>query len=258
MDRPDRGRRFSSWVSGLSEADSVLIAGDLCDFWMAARSSESELMNCDGLRALAIFRDRGGSLRVMAGNHDRWLCTFYKRALGASIVAEPYDATVHGIRLHLVHGHLLGARRKWKAAMESQSFFRAFGKLPSPLAARLDQLLESNNSRGLDEDERRHLDVFRRYAESKRGLADLVVIGHVHRAVHEPGLAASDPRMIVLGGWQHGSSYLRLDASGASFHVVPVDGCQPFVTIAAGDGLAGGEAHLLRLTPVSGPKCQTS
>ena len=53
MDCPDRGRRLSSWVSGLSDADSVLIAGDLCDFWMGARSSESELMNCDGLRALA-------------------------------------------------------------------------------------------------------------------------------------------------------------------------------------------------------------
>ena len=48
MDHPDRGRRFSSWVSGLVETDSVLIAGDLCDFWMAAGSSESELMNCDG------------------------------------------------------------------------------------------------------------------------------------------------------------------------------------------------------------------
>jgi UDP-2,3-diacylglucosamine hydrolase len=258
MDHPDRGRRFSSWVSGLVETDSVLIAGDLCDFWMGARSSESELMNCAGLRALVDFRGRGGSLRIMAGNHDRWLCNFYERVLGASIVTEPYDATVHGIRLHLVHGHLLGARRKWKAAMESQPFFRAFGKLPSPLATRLDQLLESKNLRGLDEDERRHLAVFRRYAESKRGLADLVVIGHVHRAVDEPGLAASDPRMIVLGGWQLGSSYLRLDASGAWFHVVPDENCQPFVTIAAGDSLAAGEAHLLPLTPVSRPKCPTS
>jgi UDP-2,3-diacylglucosamine hydrolase len=252
MDRPDRGRRFSSWVSGLSETDSVLIAGDLCDFWMAARSSESELMNCDALRALAEFRERGGSLRVMAGNHDRWLCPFYERALGATIVAEPFDATVHGIRLHLVHGHLLGARRKWKAAMESQQFFRAFGKLPSPLATRLDELLEKKNTRGLDEDERRHLAVFRRYASSRRGLADLVVIGHVHRAVDEPGQAASEPRMIVLGGWQHGSSYLRFDASGASFHVLRADEPQSFATIAAG------EAHPLPLAPMTRPKCPSS
>jgi UDP-2,3-diacylglucosamine hydrolase len=258
MDHPDRGRRFSNWVSGLGHADSLLIAGDLCDFWMGARSSESELMKCDGLQALADFRNRGGSFYVMAGNHDRWLCPFYKRVLGASIVPDPFDAIMYGIRLHLVHGHLLGARRKWKAAMESQSFFRAFGKLPSPLATRLDQLLETKNSRGLDEDERRHLAVFRRYAESKRGLADLVVIGHVHRAVDEPGLVASDPRMIVLGGWQHGSSYLRLDASGATFHVLPEEGCAPFATIAAGESLAAGEAPAVPLTPVSRLKCPTS
>ena len=151
-----------------------------------------------------------------------------------------------------------GARRKWKAAMESQSFFRAFGKLPSPLAMRLDQLLESKNLRGLDEDEQRHLDVFRRYAASKHGLADLVVIGHVHRAVDEPGLAASGPRMIVLGGWQHGSSYLRLDASGASFHVLPDEGCQPCVTMAAGESPVASEAHPLSLSPVSRRKCPTS
>jgi UDP-2,3-diacylglucosamine hydrolase len=252
MDHPDRGKRFSSWVRGLGKTESLLIAGDLCDFWMGARSSESELMNCEGLRALADFRGRGGSLCVMAGNHDRWLCPFYERALGASIVAEPFDATVHGIRLHLVHGHLLGARRKWKAAMESQPFFRAFGKLPSPLATRLDQLLESNNARGLDDDEQRHLVVFRRYASSKRGLADLVVLGHVHRAVDEPGQEPSDPRMIVLGGWQHGSSYLRLDASGASFHVLPGNETQPFVKMSAG------EAHPLALPPIPRPKCPTS
>lgn len=215
-------------------------------------------MKCHGLRALADFNARGGSLRVMAGNHDRWLCPFYERALGASIVAEPFDQVVHGIRLHLVHGHLLGARRRWKAAMESQPFFRAFGKLPSPLASRLDQLLESKNTRGLGNDERRHLAVFRQYASSKRGLADLVVIGHVHRPVNEHGADTSDPRMIVLGGWQHGSSYLQLDASGASFHVLPADARQMPVSSTAGEAMTASEAHPPPLSPISRPKCPTS
>ena len=29
------------------------------------------------------------------------------------------------------------------------------------------------------------------------------------------------PRMIVLGGWQYRSSYLKIDEAGASFHVTP-------------------------------------
>jgi UDP-2,3-diacylglucosamine hydrolase len=101
--------------------------------------------------------------------------------------------------------------------MESREFKTAFELLPGPVAGLFDQLLDRKNSSGLDADERRHLAVFRSYTAGLRGVADIVVIGHVHRAVDD---AASDPRMIVLGGWQERSSYLKIDSSGASFHVV--------------------------------------
>ena len=217
FDQPARAQRLARWVRQLDPGDRLIIGGDLCDFWMASRTPQRELLDCDGLRALAEFRSRGGILEILAGNHDLWLCPFYERALGASILSEPVDATFHGIRLHLVHGHLLGARRLWKAWMESHEFYYAFGHVPSPLAAVLDHMLERKNSHDLEADERRHLAIFREYASSKRGRADLVVIGHVHRAVDD---SASVPRMIVLGGWQKRSSYLKIDESGASFHVV--------------------------------------
>src|SRR5262249_100326 len=140
LDRPDRGRRFAAWVRGLEDDATVLILGDLCDFWLGTRSSEAEMMACDGFRALADFRGRGRSLSIMAGNHGRWVCPFYERALGAWIVAEPLELTAHGLRLHLVHGHLLGARERWKAWMESREFFSAFAHLPSPLADLLDRM----------------------------------------------------------------------------------------------------------------------
>jgi UDP-2,3-diacylglucosamine hydrolase len=118
----------------------------------------------------------------------------------------------------MVHGHLLGARRLWKAGMESRAFFRAFGRLPGPLARPLDHILIWKNERGLLADEERHLRVYRTYAASCRDVADLVVIGHVHRPVDE---AHDGPRLIVLGGWQNRSSYLKIDEAGASFHIVP-------------------------------------
>ena len=216
-DRPERGVRFSRWVQAISGADSLMIVGDLCDFWMGSRLRESELLCCDGLQALADFRSRGGSLAIMPGNHDRWLCSFYERQLGANIVPDPFETTLHRIRLHLVHGHLLGARRRWKGWMESAEFWKAFGLLPYPVASALDQILERKNMIGLDADERRHLTVFQAYTAGLHGRADLVVIGHVHRPVDEP---ASNPRMVVLGGWQQQSSYLRIDDAGASFFVV--------------------------------------
>ena len=68
----------------------------------------------------------------MPGNHDAWLCPFYERELGARIIPEPHDLTIHGLRLQLVHGHLLGARQAWKSWMESHAFFEGFGRVPRP------------------------------------------------------------------------------------------------------------------------------
>ncbi len=100
-----------------------------------------------------------------------------------------------------------------RPAMESHAFFRAFGWLPGPIARPLDRVLTWKNERGLLADEERHLRVYRAYAASCRDSADIVVIGHVHRAVDEAG---ESPRLIVLGGWQHRSSYLKIDEAGAT------------------------------------------
>ncbi len=216
FDCPDRDQRFHAWLSRLNGDDSLVIAGDLCDFWMAARRAHDDLMRSESLQALAQFVGRSGSLAIMPGNHDAWLCAFYERELGARIIAEPFDQTIHGLRLRLVHGHLLGARRVWKSWMESRSFFEAFGRIPQPIARVLDRALTWRNERGLEADEERHLRVYRQYAALCRGSADLVVIGHVHRAVDE---AQASPRLIVLGGWQSRSSYLRIDENGADFQV---------------------------------------
>jgi UDP-2,3-diacylglucosamine hydrolase len=216
FDRPDRDRRFHTWLSRLTGDDSLVIVGDLCDFWMGSRRRDFDLTRCDSLRGLAEFRRQGGSLAIMPGNHDAWLCPFYQNELGAQILTEPHDMTLHDLRLRLVHGHLLGARRPWKALMESRAFFEGFGLVPGPIARVLDHVLAWRNERGLEADEARHLSVYRDYAAACRGSADLVVIGHVHSPVDD---AETVPRLIVLGGWQRRTSYLKIDSAGASFHV---------------------------------------
>jgi UDP-2,3-diacylglucosamine hydrolase len=213
-DHPERGARFRAWLGRLTPEDDLTIVGDLCDFWMAARDSERKLAHDASLAALAEFRRQGGSLTILAGNHDAWLCPLYARELGARIVAEPYDVTLYGLRIRLVHGHRLGARKRWKAAMESRAFFRAFGSLPGLIARPLDRFLAWKNVRGVVEDEARHIRVYRSYAATCRNAADLVVVGHVHSPVDEPEKV---PRLIVLGGWQRHASYLVVDERGATF-----------------------------------------
>jgi len=215
-DRPDRDRRFLAWLNRLTRDDTLVIVGDLCDFWMGARRAWDDPLSSESLRALAEFTRQGGSLAIMAGNHDEWLCPFYEAKLGARIIAEPHDLTIHGIRLRLVHGHLLGARRAWKSWMESRAFFDAFGAVPGPIARTLDQILAWHNERRLEADIERHLRVFRQYAAHCRGSTDILVIGHVHRPIDH---AQDSPRLIVLGGWQRCSSFLKIDASGATFHI---------------------------------------
>jgi UDP-2,3-diacylglucosamine hydrolase len=100
--------------------------------------------------------------------------------------------------------------------MEGRAFYRLFRALPPPAAALLDLLLTRKNERGRPADERRYYALFRDYAARCRGEADLVIVGHVHTPLDDP---ASDPRLIVLGGWQSQSSYLKVDNAGASLIV---------------------------------------
>jgi UDP-2,3-diacylglucosamine hydrolase len=218
FDRPDRDARFSNWLTRLRADDSLLIAGDLCDFWMGSRARPKDLLKSASLSRLALFQRSGGALSIMPGNHDTWLCPFYEHELGAQIVPDPSDMTIFGLRLHVVHGHLLGSRRAWKSWMEGHGFFAGFGRLPHPLARALDVALCWNNDRKLIPEEERHLRTFRSYAAKLKGHTDLVVMGHVHRALDEPESQTS-PRMVVLGAWEARSSFLKVDEKGASFHI---------------------------------------
>ena len=218
-DRPDRADRLARWVNTLRPDDTLHLLGDVCDFWYATRERARDPMECPGLRALAEFRSRGGAITLLPGNHDLWLRPFYARVIGAEIVSEPRRLTVHGLRLHMVHGHRVGGRQPWKAAMESRAFFETFAHLPAALAWTLDHRLEGVNDRGRSDDEARLTKVFRTHARGLGPEVDLALFGHVHAPIDDPNVS---PRLIILGGWHRQSSYLRLDDRGASLVIQPV------------------------------------
>jgi UDP-2,3-diacylglucosamine hydrolase len=217
-DRPERGERLARLVDGLKAEDRLVIVGDLCDFWLAARQRHRDPSSCPGLRSLASYRDRGGVVMVLAGNHDAWLSDFYWRTFGALWAENHLDLQSHGLRLHLLHGHRLGARGLLKAAMESRAFLAAFRMIPGPLARILGAVLDRSNDlrrRAVDE---QHLVRYRRHAGTMHGRFDLVVFGHMHTPTDD---STSRPRLIVLGGWLAQASYLRIDSSGARLIVEP-------------------------------------
>ncbi len=216
LDRPDRGDRLARLVDRLGPADRLTVVGDLCDFWFAARQLRGDPNRCSGLRSLARFRDRGGAVVALGGNHDAWLGPFYEQTFGARFVAESLDLDLGGLRAHVAHGHKVGALTSWKAVMESRAFLAGFRRLPGPIADALGSVLESSNRSRQDAFDRRGLEAFRAFAGTFAGRADLVILGHVHKPLDT---GDSRPRLVVLGGWHAASSYL-VAADGEVTHVV--------------------------------------
>ena len=213
LDRPDRGRRLARWVETLDPTDPLILAGDLCDFWFASRQLKGDPFRCEGLRALAEFRTRGGSITILLGNHDGWLGPFYERTLGARIADEPFEFEAHGLRIQILHGHRMGSKESWKGLMEGRAFLRGFALLPSPLASGLKEALVRANARNRTESTLRHLRTYREYAEGLTGRVDLLIVGHIHEPIDE---VRGPTRLVVLGSWIAGTSYLRIDESGVS------------------------------------------
>lgn len=228
-DRPERGTRLAGLVGRLRADDRLYIVGDLCDFVLASRQRRADPMACAGLRSLVDFRARGGAITALAGNHDTWLGPFYRSLFEPEWVEDSLRVDSHGLRVHLVHGHRLGARSLWKATMESRAFLLGFAAIPGRLASALEDRLDRSNEAHREADDLRHLAVYRRHADAMAGAVDLVVLGHIHRATDDPG----PPRSVVLGGWHRRASYLRIDDAGATF-VVETD-----PTAAAGAGAPG-------------------
>lgn len=211
-DRPDRGRRLARFVDRLAPEDRLAIVGDLVDFWHAARQRRIPALDCPGLASLAGYRERGGRLMLVAGNHDGRMRDRYARSIGGDWVDDRARVESHGLRLHLAHGHRLGTRSTWKAAMEGRAFFHAFAALPGPVAGWLERRLERTNRAGRDVVDGRQVAILRLAADRLAGEVDVVVLGHVHVSLDDAG---GSPRLIVLGSWHHRASYLRVDGAGA-------------------------------------------
>ena len=128
------------------------------------------LADCEGLRALADFRSRGGSLTILPGNHDGWLGPYYREHLGAAWSEGPIRREVCGPPTWWPsHGHRLGARSAWKGLMEGRAFLGAFGITPRPIAEALERRLDRSNDRHRVASEERHLALFRRRARRLPG-----------------------------------------------------------------------------------------
>ena len=163
---------------------------------------------------LADWTDRGIPVVYLTGNRDPWHVDHFTRELGVRVVKEAWEGEVHGLRMYIAHGdaHLAGTRLA--------ALFRSLVR--SPFMARLYRMSMPGDtgysfarwvslrfgSRGeidAPSADRLHAWALTHLGETE---ADLVVLGHVHRAACIPSL---DGTYLNPGYWFADRTFGRLD-----------------------------------------------
>ena len=205
---------FHAFLAAVPElGDSLLINGDLFDFW-CEYGSVIPRRHVSTIARLEQLRDAGVAITMVAGNHDRWGGDFFTRDLGIAYHRESADLTVAGRRAWVAHGDgltpqpwsaaLLHRALKWRGTVAAfKALHPAFGFW---LADRLSAVLgdSTKNAAVLD----RAAVVQAEYAKRvllQRGELSLVVLAHTHRPALETlpgGRAYLNP-----GAWLDGYRY---------------------------------------------------
>jgi UDP-2,3-diacylglucosamine hydrolase len=203
--------------------DTLLLAGDLYDFWFSYR----RLIPRQSFRVTAALANLARKIPVamIGGNHDRWGGDFW--SADAGIEFAPHQLRLRSGRHHIlaIHGDGLHEERPGAAWMHKAT--------SSPLLIGLFRRMHPDRGfwvadrlgHNLDYGET-HPEVVAAAAERQLGWArgrmaadpgvTALVMGHTHRAAAvevEPGRWYLNP-----GAWLDGHSYGVIDDEGASLH----------------------------------------
>jgi UDP-2,3-diacylglucosamine hydrolase len=203
-----------------SEAGSLLIAGDLFDFWF----EYGEVIpgrHFRTLAALARLVDAGIPVVMAGGNHDAWGGRFLREHVGVTFHTEPFLMTLAGGRALVAHGDGLGRGdlryRALKTVIRSRGAIAAFRALHPELGLRLARAVSRTEPKSDASLAAAGRSAFLLSWASERLATDpslkWVVCGHSHLPVvheHEPGRF-----YLNAGDWITHYTYFVVDSGGA-------------------------------------------
>ncbi|MDQ6887863.1 MAG: UDP-2,3-diacylglucosamine diphosphatase [Gemmatimonadota bacterium] len=185
-------RQVASFLRHLQgRAGSLLINGDLFDFWFEWRSVVPR-GNFRTLGALAELRDEGVDVMMIGGNHDCWGGDVLRKDVGLSFHLGEWEGRLGGWQAHVEHGDGLRpeADRKYRMlrrVLRHPLSVAAFRWVHPDWGTRLARGSSTASRAHQPADEGEGL---RRIAHERlanhRG-TELVVFGHSHRATLERG-----------------------------------------------------------------------
>lgn len=211
-------RRFASFVDALTAEDQLLLCGDLCDFWFSTQEQHNTKPDeIEGLAALMRFRERGGRVRTILGNHDVHMRDYFVQRVGIEVHPEPLQVECFGYRVSLRHGHLSSPVSKAKEFMATRWFHDTFSMIPGFMARPLHHARLKGNARTETRRNQKLLAAYRQFVREHQTTGEaneIFLFGHVHHLTDE---CMDGARMIVFTDWSRGKNYLRIDESGVEF-----------------------------------------
>ena len=223
LEARERERRFVAWLDTLTDADAVVLVGDVFDFWFEYKRVVPKGF-VRTLGRLAALRDRGVRVIFFTGNHDMWVRNYFAEECGMEVYLNPCVLEFGQRRLFVAHGdnmniHDKPVLRLMNATFRSRPLRWLFRWLVHPDCALKFGLWWSGSSRKSHNKEQFTeaiteplIDYARTWqATHPDQRIDHFVFGHMHfpRDWHEPQL-----HVVHLGGWELYPSYAVLDEDG--------------------------------------------
>lgn len=231
IDDPNQ-KRLSQFLSNLAGAETLVILGDLFDYW-SGYNAVAEREYGPVLEALGDLRGRGTGIVYLEGNHDFSMGSFFTDALKARVYPASGELLIGGKRFFLSHGDrvsMTAGYALWRGFLRSP-LFRLIVKIVPPEAGWKIAGYLSRRSRGGNDYAGVKNGVEEKLMEfAKKKLSegfDGVILGHSHAAgVHEEKAGAGSGIYANPGSWANGS-YLVCD--DGVFRVESIAKAQPSV-----------------------------
>jgi UDP-2,3-diacylglucosamine hydrolase len=226
----DRTARLHAFLESLpGRAGTLVVAGDLFDFWFEYRTAIPR-RHFGTLARLQSLRDAGIRLHYLTGNHDFWLGRFLAEELGFRTHPGALTLEEQGRRLWIHHGDgLVGGDlgyRVLRRVLRNRLSIALYGLLHPdlgiPLALRVSRWSRGSRGEKPLQAERLWREIaLPRFAEGY----DAVLVGHFHHAFERREVGRE---FFLLGDWIERRTYAVLE--GGSIRLERWDGDQPVRT----------------------------
>ncbi|HEY3934658.1 MAG TPA: metallophosphoesterase [Gemmatimonadales bacterium] len=201
-----------------SLGDSLLLLGDIYDFWFTYRRLIPR--HCIRVTARIVELARRLPILMVGGNHDRWGDTFWGWETGVTFNPRSLRFAVAGRTVVAVHGDGLHEERPVAAmlnrALDTRLVIAAFNAMPTVMGFRIAKRLGHNPAFAAAHPEIVEEAATRQLGWAKRRLSrdpeiDLLLMGHTHRCAT---LEVAPGRLYVNPGpWLDERRYAVVTAS---------------------------------------------